>query len=30
VLWRNVNLCTIAEITLHYNHDTKVTSFNAR
>jgi hypothetical protein len=30
VLWRNVNLCTIAEVTLHYNHDTKVTSFTAR
>jgi hypothetical protein len=30
VLWRNVDLCTIAEITLHYNHDTKVTSFTAR
>jgi hypothetical protein len=30
VLWRNVNLCTIAEITLRYNHDTKVTSFTAK
>jgi hypothetical protein len=30
VLWRNVNLCIIAEITLHYNHNTKVTSFTAR
>ncbi|HEV3183683.1 MAG TPA: hypothetical protein VGZ49_02320 [Xanthobacteraceae bacterium] len=30
VLWRNVNLCTVAELTLHYNHDTKVTSFTAR
>jgi hypothetical protein len=30
VLWRNVDLCTIAEITLRYNHDTKATSFTAK
>lgn len=30
VLWRNVDLCTIDVITLHYDKDSKVTSFTAK
>ena len=30
VLWRHVDLCKIEVITLHYNKDTKVTSFTAK
>ncbi len=30
VLWRDVNLCTISEITLKYNRDTDTTSFSAK
>jgi hypothetical protein len=30
VLWKDVNLCTVEVLTLHYNHDTKTTSFTAK
>ena len=30
VLWKDVDLCTIDVITLHYDKDSKVTSFTAK